>query len=201
MNTDPDFAKNLFEKLVNLTKKNAKITNETPAASKSESVISTASSAPNGTEGKGNTSVSGTPQVVDTKPTKELNQSESGKNTPSTSSKKTDRLNNKSTSLLEKVKEKKVAEKEKQTQDTVQTGEIDTEQEKSESAQETKQTQQQQVGDDWYKSPLADFKERARELAVEKAAQMQQAHYVVAEPRPPVSIITREKTIPVQIVI
>jgi len=83
----------------------------------------------------------------------------------------------------------------------VQTGQIDTEQEKSESAQETKEREQQQVSDEWYRSPLVDFNERARALAAEKAAQMQQAHYVVAEPRTPVSKISREKTIPVQSVI
>jgi len=86
MNTDPNFANNLFEKLVNLTKKNTEIKNNTPAASKSLKSTSSSSSSPNGTKstkGGENKPIPGTPQVVDTKPTKELKHSEPGKSTQS----------------------------------------------------------------------------------------------------------------------
>jgi len=155
MKNDPDFSKNLFEKLLNLQKKNKE--------SASKKTKTNSSSTSNGTEKSGNTSVPGTPQGFDTKPINDVG-----------------------------------------------TGQIDNPEEQNKSAEEGENAQQSenaqesaefQVGDEWSKSSLVDFQQRAKGLAAQKADQVQQVHYVVVEPRPPISKIKREKIISAQGVI
>lgn len=72
MNPNTDFIQNLFEKLSNLKEKKTLIKNENETALKIKDLKSAPSSTAQTPEGVKTPSSPGTPQVVDTKPTKEL---------------------------------------------------------------------------------------------------------------------------------
>lgn len=214
MNPNTDFIQNLFEKLSNLKNKKTLIKDET--ASKVNDLKSAPSSTPQILEGDKTPSSPGTPQVVDTKRTKELK--ESNKDTGKSETSYFSDFDNKSINRWKETKQgnKKIPEKENQIGEVEeqivevgQIGEVEkrTDQMAGEVGREEYETrsefvhknQKTQVGEDLFsvtKNQLLDLQKQEAERVAQKNAQAEQASYMVKEPPSHISKIRGERPIP-----